>query len=1023
MTVRKLFVLLIAVFLLSGFAETIAQQPKNTPIKSELIKRLESRYNSMRGPTWQRLRTIKSGPMAAVNDREGRELIGVDAYGRLRIYKTENLTAAQTIGVDETWPGGSTGLNLSGAETVSGEMSIWDGGGVRTSHVEFEGRAEQMDVPGGYSSHSTHVAGTMSAAGIDPDAKGMSFEAAITCYEWNNDSGEMASSAANNGLKVSNHSYGYVTGFDYDYDNGSWYWYGDPTVSETEDFGFGYYGNDARGWDEIAYENPYYLIFKSAGNDRGEGPDPGTGHYVFQGGQWTWSTVEREVDGGPDGYDCVSWNGTAKNIVAVGAINDITGGYDDPNDVVMTSFSGWGPTDDGRIKPDISANGTGLYSTTSYSDQSYSISSGTSMASPNMAGAANLLVQHYKSTHNGEPMRAATLKALILHTADEAGDNDGPDYRFGWGLANTWRAAELISTDANDLISIQEAVLDDGLNHNYFYDVLEDGPVRITICWTDPEGDTPPRVVNPTDPILVNDLDVRLINLDTEEEYMPWVLDPESPADAATTGDNFRDNVEQVYVADAPAGSYRIDISHEETLEDGEQAYSMILSGLIWADDPRVPPESLSADLDETSGEVVLTWEFDDGLDEFIEFLIYRDGVQIGTTTELTYSDTLDDFGTVIYEVSSLYDEGESRRSNAFEITWLEPVAPINLRLVNLDQESGDVTIAWDHYRSQLLQYDDGTVEQSYTYSSAAPEGAMFAHRMTSPGDGVLLEVGAWFSHSIDYPFGQVQFKVYGAGEDESAPGDLLYESEIFVPEEDGWLWHPLPEYPELTDEGDFWVAIAWIDRDATRIGRDTDGPFYERGVYSPNGAVWFPLVNALQGNPLIRAQFGVPEQIEANNDLDALQYYTVLRDNAEVGEETGWMFSETLPTYESYTYTVRAQYEQGHRTSDPLVVNWSENSVAGDAQLPRKYKIGTAFPNPFNPSVTLEVSLPEVADVNLSVFDLLGREVSRIHRNSLAAGNHRLTWQPNQGTSAGIYFLRVDAGTATRTQKIVFMK
>ena len=159
--------------------------------------------------------------------------------------------------------------------------------------------------------------------------------------------------AAASGMNISNHSYGLITGW---YNSGNWYWFGDITISTVEDYGFGFYSSDAQAWDQIAYNAPYYTIAKSAGNDRNDdGPGAGGGHYVWDGG-WVWSTDTRDPDGGTDGYDCVSYSGTAKNIITVGAVDDIPGGYSVPGDVVMCSFSGWGPVDDGRIKPDIVAN-------------------------------------------------------------------------------------------------------------------------------------------------------------------------------------------------------------------------------------------------------------------------------------------------------------------------------------------------------------------------------------------------------------------------------------------------------------------------------------------------------------------------------------------------------------------------------------------------------------------------------------------------------------------------------------------
>src|SRR5690606_26997342 len=110
----------------------------------------------------------------------------------------------------------------------------------------------------------------------------------------------------------------------------------------------------------------------------------------------------------------------------------------------IASFSNFGPTDDGRIKPDITGEGVNVYSAYSDTNTSYEAQSGTSMAAPGVTGALLLLQQYYKETH-ADFMKAATVKGLSLHTADEAGEFPGPDARFGWGIINTKRAANTIS--------------------------------------------------------------------------------------------------------------------------------------------------------------------------------------------------------------------------------------------------------------------------------------------------------------------------------------------------------------------------------------------------------------------------------------------------------------------------------------------------------------------------------------------------------------------------------------------------
>src|SRR4051812_42067752 len=106
------------------------------------------------------------------------------------IYVTtnDNIVSAATIRTTSLWPGGGTGLNLSGSSSyLSGLIAVWDEGKVRSTHVELNGRVTQVDGAAELSDHSTHVAGTMIAAGVNPVAKGMSFGALnLKAYDFGN---------------------------------------------------------------------------------------------------------------------------------------------------------------------------------------------------------------------------------------------------------------------------------------------------------------------------------------------------------------------------------------------------------------------------------------------------------------------------------------------------------------------------------------------------------------------------------------------------------------------------------------------------------------------------------------------------------------------------------------------------------------------------------------------------------------------------------------------------------------------
>ena len=274
-------------------------------------------------------------------------------------------------------------------------------------------------------------------------------------------------------------------------------------------------------------------------------------------------------------------HGNAKNAMTVAAVNEVPN-YIDEFSVTMSSFSSWGPSDDGRIKPDISMKGVNVRSTLSTSNTATGLLSGTSMASPGITGTVLLLQQYYNQLYSNY-MKSATVKGLILHTADEAGNWPGPDYEYGWGLVNAEKAAIAIR-DKNSLTSnksiIDELTLNTGAT--YTKTVIASGsvPLKISISWTDPKSSTiNTGTVDPTTKYLVNDLDIR-VTKDGTTTFYPWKLQSSPSALAVRTGDNFVDNIEVIKIDAPTAGDYVITVTHKGTLETSNQNYSLIITGI-----------------------------------------------------------------------------------------------------------------------------------------------------------------------------------------------------------------------------------------------------------------------------------------------------------------------------------------------------------------------------------------------------------------------------------------------------------
>lgn len=469
---------------------------------------------------------------------------------------TRDRQAAITVSANRVWPGGSSGLGLTGAGILGG---VWDVG-TMANHPEFAGRLTVMENTGA-DEHANQCGGAMGAAGVNTNARGVAYQITFRSWDSGNDRTEVLQAVSNFSMKVSNHSYGPVVGWVFGLRGPRWGWLGDPAISQTQDWQLGAYGNDAKTWDETQYNAPSSLIVIAAGNQRLDGPETQpVEHDVFENGNWTVNTTQvRDRNGGPLGFDSLPTDTTAKNPLVVGAVEKNLAGYTGPSGVRMSSFSVWGPTDDGRIKPDLVAPGVNLFMPGLGSG--YSFADGTSFAAPVAAGVIALFQQQYIRAF-GSAAQANTLKTLAIHTADEAGPAVGPDYSFGWGQINALAGSQLIETAIFNPEFIRQRRLTSGQTFTQTIRVGS-GDLRVTLGWFDPAGVEQVRQLNPRDRRLVNDLDLRVIRVSTGEVFEPWRLDVANPTAPATRGDNSVDNVEQVFIPNALAGEYIIRVSHK----------------------------------------------------------------------------------------------------------------------------------------------------------------------------------------------------------------------------------------------------------------------------------------------------------------------------------------------------------------------------------------------------------------------------------------------------------------------------
>jgi hypothetical protein len=364
------------------------------------------------------------------------------------------------------------------------------------NHADLRDRIINYN-PAPYTNHGMHITGIVGGAGnLMKSGRGFAPHATMINNLYNLIWARTGTMLQNHNMTVTNNSYAAVVG--------------NCSYSGT-------YDAYAQALDIISLQYPSVLHVFASGNDGGLNCSPFPRHFGT-------------TTGGYQG---------AKNVLVVGQTDKY---------YTIGVNSSRGPVKDGRLKPEIMAIGTNVLSTRG--NDIYLVSGGTSMASPQVAGAALLLEQRYKQLFANAAAPADLIKALLMNGTMDVG-NPGPDFTYGFGMMDLNHSLRMLDSNRYTINTISN-----GVTQNITLNIPGNtAQAKVMLYW----HDLPASLVGSTQ--LVNDLDLEVTD-PANNTKLPLVLDP-SPANvdrAAVPGVDRLNNVEQVTLNNPAAGSYTIKV-------------------------------------------------------------------------------------------------------------------------------------------------------------------------------------------------------------------------------------------------------------------------------------------------------------------------------------------------------------------------------------------------------------------------------------------------------------------------------
>jgi len=749
---------------------------------------------------------------------------------------------------------------------------------------------------------------------------------------------------------------------------------------------------------------------------------------------------------------------TAKDCITAGACGNASGAN------MMADFSSRGPTADNRLKPTVTAPGVSLRSSLGPDDDSYSLMSGTSMASPCIGGNCALVRDYFASGFypTGEEIpgnawtyiSAALVKACLVNSAlPDIQGSTIPDNNTGWGRI----CLDEVMYFLNDIRQL--AVWDDthgvatGEYSEYVVTINNQSePLKITVVWTDYYG------AAYSNPALVNNLDLRVIGPDATEYRGNQYSGGQSIANPGSWDTR---NVEENVRRDIPeTGTWTIRVTGTNVPQGTRQPYAVVVSG---------------------------------GLGNLSDPILHLAGSQIDDPSPGGNGNGRIEPGETVYLTDTLGN------ASAAGVTNVNGVLRTNSSYITLI----DSTASFGSIPSGGSA-NNGADRFYYSADGGTPPGTVVDFTLHLTGDGGYNQdieftqmVGIsglqviWGPKQMEIEPGDTHF-IYGLGYNTN--NDRLYvanfyERKIYMYTSDSFATYlgyiPAPDtmgtdIKYCSYDNTLWFAgnntrriykintsgttlrwfgnpatvypcgIAWLEPQRTmflsdRLNNSTSSYIYRSdtmGTWDLQIQVPLTAYNAtrcLASDPYGPSPYGggdttlllIYTAFNASQTLDSTGLYELDKEFGDVIQRVlfpGWNVRgvEYDPRDGNYWVTIA----QNPNRSIVKILGFHGVPVGineTNTLVPRILLLAPPVPTPFTSRVTFTYVLPQEMPMRLLLYDVAGRKVKTLVDEVMKPGMNTIDWNGRddngQQVASGVYFCRLEAENISRVQKVVYTR